>query len=338
MNDEELSLATRAAWLSYVGGYTQAQIADRLGVSRVKAHRLIAAAHDAGRVKVFVEGTPAECIALEDRLINRFGLTTCAVVPTLHEYDEGTAETLAALGSAGARFLLQFLEKSGPALIGVGHGRTLSSLADRLPHVSRPDVRFMSLLGSLTRKAAANPFDVIYRLAERTHAEGYFMPVPLIADTEADAEVLLAQRTVQQAMQLARESELCVVGIGDVGPHALFKQIGMLTPKEYEELAAHDAVGEVLGQFLDIQGRLVDCEINRRSLGLHLEDLPGRQVVAVAGGLEKVNAILATLRSGFLTGLIIDEATAFQAISRSESDANDERETVVERRGSGSKG
>ena len=63
MADIELGLATRAAWLSFVGRYTQEEIAQRLGVSRVKVNRLIALAQRAGRVHVFVEGTAAECVA-----------------------------------------------------------------------------------------------------------------------------------------------------------------------------------------------------------------------------------------------------------------------------------
>ena len=38
-NDE----AARAGWLSYVGGLTQDQIAQELGVSRQRAQRLVAA-------------------------------------------------------------------------------------------------------------------------------------------------------------------------------------------------------------------------------------------------------------------------------------------------------
>ena len=37
--EAETDLAVRAAWLSFVGGYTQEQIARRLGVSRVKVRR-----------------------------------------------------------------------------------------------------------------------------------------------------------------------------------------------------------------------------------------------------------------------------------------------------------
>lgn len=64
MEADELSLATRAAWLSYVGNQTQEEIAGRLGVSRVKVNRLIGQAVRAGLVHVFVEGAAAECIEL----------------------------------------------------------------------------------------------------------------------------------------------------------------------------------------------------------------------------------------------------------------------------------
>ncbi len=56
MQGNDRSLAARAAWLSFIGGYTQEEIAQRLGLSRVKINRLIAEATEAGLVRVFVEG------------------------------------------------------------------------------------------------------------------------------------------------------------------------------------------------------------------------------------------------------------------------------------------
>src|SRR3546814_15459384 len=69
------------------------------------------------------------------------------------------------------------------AVIGVGHGRTLAEVVKYLPQMQCPDVRFVSLLGSLTRHAAANPFDVIHRLTEITGAESHFMPAPFFLDS-----------------------------------------------------------------------------------------------------------------------------------------------------------
>ncbi len=60
--DPEESLATRAAWLHYAGGLTQAAVAKRLGVASVKAHRLIAKAAAEGVVKVSIDCAIIECV------------------------------------------------------------------------------------------------------------------------------------------------------------------------------------------------------------------------------------------------------------------------------------
>ena len=153
--DPEAGLAARAAWLSYVGGYRQEDIAERLHVSRVKVNRLIAKAHRRGMVRVFVEGTAADCVALEDELARRFGLKFALVAPNLN----GGDLPLATLGSAGSRFLHSVLEDGPDLVIGVGHGRTIAAVVDNLPRVSRPGVRCVSLLGGIVRNAVANPFD-----------------------------------------------------------------------------------------------------------------------------------------------------------------------------------
>ncbi|TIW08571.1 MAG: sugar-binding transcriptional regulator, partial [Mesorhizobium sp.] len=99
--DPEGSLAIRAAWLHYAGGLTQAEVAKRLGLPSVKAHRLIARAVADGAVKVSIDGEVVECALLENQLCDRFGLDFCEVAPDLGE--DGLP--LRALGLAGAGFL-----------------------------------------------------------------------------------------------------------------------------------------------------------------------------------------------------------------------------------------
>ena len=306
MDAEELSLATRAAWLSYVGNQTQEEIAGRLGLSRVKVNRLIGQAVRAGRVHVYVEGTAAECIALETAIAGRWGLEFCTVAPIVEE----SILPLATLGGAGGHWLHRVLEAGRASLIGIGHGRTLAAVVANLPRIPRPGVRFVSLLGSLTRHAAANPFDVIHRLTEITGAESYFMPAPFFADSIDDKRVLLAQRSLDAVFALARKAELVVVGIGEVGPCSHLLTSGMITREEFAEVERTGAVGELLGRFVDARGQPVGADINDRALAVRLEDIPGRQVVAIAGGRDKPGAIAAVLESGLVTGLITDEATA----------------------------
>lgn len=307
--DAERGLAIRAAWLAYVGGHTQEAIAERLAITRVKVQRLVASAMQNGLVKVFVEGVPAECMALEDELMQRFGLKRCVVAP-----DGGDPElpesTIAVLAVAAARYLHRVLGKGDLRTVGIGHGRTLATMVERLPSLQLPDTRFVSVLGSLTRRSSANPYDVIAKLAERTGGECFFMPVPFVADSVADAEVLRAQRGVQDVFRLARECQLIVVGIADLSPATHLLRSQTLTAGELDSLRAAGALGELVGTFVAADGSRVAHEMNERAVGVALDDLRGREVLAVAGGKDKADAIRAVLRTGVPTALIVDEATA----------------------------
>jgi DNA-binding transcriptional regulator LsrR (DeoR family) len=299
-------MAARAAWLSYVGGYTQEEIAGRLGVSRVKVNRLIADAIAAGLVRVFIEGTAAECVALEDAITSLWGLQFCTVVPNVDE----DALPLRSLSTAGAHYLTGVLDRREAELIGLGHGRTLAEVVRHLPRIPRPEVRFVSLLGSLTRHAAANPFDVIHNLTEITGAESYFMPAPFFADSIEDKRVLMAQKGLKDVFALARAAKLHIVDIGEVGPKAHMLATGTITAEEFRQLERAGAVGEVLGQFLDARGRPVEADINQRAVAVQLAEIKGTRIVAIAGGRTKTRAIAAVLESRVVTGLITDETTA----------------------------
>lgn len=302
----EVSLAIRAVWLHYAGGLTQAAVAERLGIPSVKAHRLIARAVADGVVKVSIDGDIVECIDLEGRLAARYGLDYCEVAPDLGE--DGLP--LRTLGLAGASYLRREIERGEHQVIGLGHGRTLAAAVQQLPRLHARQVRFVSLLGGLTRNYAANPYDVMHRLAERTAAQAYVMPVPFFANSVEDREVLLEQRGVRDVFEMAKRASLKLVGIGTVDLQAQLVSSGMIEPDEIAEIAAAGGVGELLGHFFDAQGRSLATTLTARTLAAPLGEPGAHHMVAVAGGMAKVAAIAAVLTSRRLTGLITDECTA----------------------------
>ena len=304
--DAEDSLAVRAAWLHYAGGLTQADVARRLGVAGVKAHRLIARAVEAGWVKVRIDGPIAELVALEDRLARRFGLDYCEIVPDLSE----DSPPYRGMGLAGAAYIQRMIEALPQGVIGVGHGRTLAAAVKELPRVEATSLRFVSLLGGLTRNYAANPHDVIHRLAEKTGAQAYVMPVPFFANSVEDREVLLAQRGVSDVFRLATTADLMLVGIGTTEPDAQLVGSRMVEMAEIIEVREEGGKGEILGHFFDENGRAIRTSLTQRTLSLELDQLRGRKIVAIAGGSEKTWAIRSVLMSGLLGGLITDERTA----------------------------
>ncbi len=309
--DDEANLAARAAWLYFAGGKTQAEVAELLNVPNTKAHRLIARASRDGLIRVFVEGPIAGCIRLEEELKARFGLAACEVVPNV---DEGVLP-LRTLGIAGARFIRSLIEQQTFKLIAFGHGRTLAAAVNYLPSVPANGVKFVSLLGGLTRRFAASPFDVIHRLAERTGAEAYLMPVPFFANTVKDKQVLESQYGVSEVINLAREAELYLAGIGEVAADSFIATGGMIDADDIAAVTATEARGELLGQFFRADGSHIQTFVSDRALAPRIEDLRSHRIVALAGGTAKIQAILAILASGLLHGLITDEATAHRLVS-----------------------
>lgn len=306
MADADDSLALRAAWLHFVAGMTQSAVAKRLGLPSVKAHRLIAKAVADGAVKVTIDGDITECIDLENRLADLYGLDYCEVAPDIGE--EGLP--LMALGHAGANFMRREIEHGDHEVIGIGHGRTLSAAVGYMPRVMANDLRFVSLLGGLTRNFAANPHDVMHRIAEKTGMPAYVMPVPFFANTAEDREVLLAQRGVTTVFDMGCRAELKIVGIGTVDAQAQLVTSGMIELGEVEEIANLGGVGEMLGHFFNANGQWLETALTGRTIAASVENADMSRIVALAGGLSKVDAIRAVLKSGRLYGLITDERTA----------------------------
>jgi DNA-binding transcriptional regulator LsrR (DeoR family) len=166
------------------------------------------------------------------------------------------------------------------------------------------------LLGGLTRNFSANPHDVMHLIAEKTGAQAYVMPVPFFANTTEDRAVLLSQNGVREVFDMAETAPLKIVGIGTVEPDTQLVTSGMIERSEIEQIRASGAVGEMLGHFFDAQGQALETTLTSRTLAVSFGNGTDHRIFALAGGPGKVTAIQALLRSGRLSGLITDEATA----------------------------
>jgi len=314
-NDDDLCV--RAAWLHYGMGLTQGEVAARLGTTNGKAHRLIARANRLGVVHVSIDGQITACVALEEQIAARYRLDFCRVAPDLGE----DVLPLTTLGLAGARFLRQTFESGGHAVIGFGNGRTLAACVNRLPHLDIKGVKLVSLLGGFTRRYAATPFDVLHRLADRTGAEAYVLPVPMYANSAEDRLVLLEQPGIGSVFEMGISSTLRVVGIGAMEPGSSTLSAGMVEEEETNEAKRAGGVGEMLGHIFGPSGKVVETDLSARTLSMPVDSVRSQKTVAVAGGKLKTGAILSVLASGLLSGLITDERTATQIVASGGSSA-----------------
>ena len=303
----------RAAWLYHLVGKTQEDVAAQLGVHRSRVVRLLAEARERGLVSVSINHESVRDLEVEQAIADHFKLDFCLATPSvgLEVGDSSVVATAQAqlarraVGSAAAALLRSRLGQ-GPLTVGVSWGRTLEQVALHLAGVRNPAAQFVSLMGSLTQNSASNPFEVVQALAARTGGAGYFLPVPFIADSERGREVLLSQRSVAAAMDVALGADLYLLSLGELSETAILRQQNMISAKQLAELLAAGAVCDTLGRFFDAAGRPVDHELARRSLAVPFEALLGRDVVLLSAGVAKVRAVAAVLRTGVARGLVID--------------------------------
>ncbi|MEZ5669438.1 MAG: sugar-binding transcriptional regulator [Alphaproteobacteria bacterium] len=308
----KLDQAARAAWLYYVAGDTQEQIADKLGISRPAAQRMIAFAVSERLVRVEVTRPIASCAALAETLTARFGLQICDVQPS---DPTDPASMTQGVALAAALRLEAEIANPAPVVIGLTTGRALRAMVEQVTPASRPQHRLVSLVGSIGRDASANRFEVVMRLADRLGCRCYPRPMPLVAETEDERNLYAAQRAHLTLNDLAEKARLSLVGISDVSWDGPLHVDGFLTDEELNELSEQQAVGEIAGWAFDREGRLIDGSFNRRVLSAPLRPGPGRTVVAIGGGARKVQPIAAALRGRLISGLITDEDTAAAVVA-----------------------
>ena len=99
------------------------------------------------------------------------------------------------------------------------------------------------------------------------------IPSPIMASTPGLAAALRAEPTIQQVLKQAAEVEHAVVGVGTPTADATIVHIGYLNPDDARELRERGVVGDILGQFFDAHGQLVELPIHDRRIGIDLADL-----------------------------------------------------------------
>jgi DNA-binding transcriptional regulator LsrR (DeoR family) len=301
-----LDEAARAGWLYYVAGNTQEEIATKLGVSRQTAQRLVSLSVSEGLIKVRLDHPIGRCLELAEQIKARFGIRQCEVVPS-----DPTAES-ATLGvaQAGAGEIERWLKRTDPIVMAVGTGRTLKAAIEQLTPMNCPQHRIVSLTGNIAPDGSAAYYNVIFTLADIVKSRSFPMPLPVIATSARERELLHAQPMLRDTLALASRADITFVGIGELGPDAPLFVDGFISAEELTALTEAGAVGEICGWAFDAEGKLIEGLTNDRVAAVPLSGHPKRDTVALAMGRRKQAAIAAALRSGLLTGLITDEITA----------------------------
>lgn len=298
-------LNVKTAWLYYVEGLTQEQIAEKLNVSRVKVMRTLAACTAEGVVVTTINAQTARQVALERALETRFGLDSAVVVPTPAD-DSHLEKTI---GHAVALYLGEQL-RDGMTLA-IGGGATLHASLGFLARRQLQDASVIGLVGALPHSQWINPSIVAAKVADIFGIDSYQITAPVILHDPALRDLLWAQPELMDVKARAASADIALLTVGEIAREATIFRHGLVPPTLIPSLRAKGATANVLSYFIDAQGRLVDHEINDRVMAIGLDTVGAiPNVVLAAGGRHKIAALRAALNAFDTNVLITDSETA----------------------------
>lgn len=299
-------LLARVAWMYYHEGMTQQEIADEIGVSRFKIMNMLNEARNKGLIKVQFISPIFNCLSVEKELKEKFKLSDAVVAPT----PRNPANLKKSIGIAGSDYLEKVLEdgdKLGSAL-----GTTVFEVAKYFTPREKKDVDVVLVVGGLTTESVRmSPYDSAKMIADKLNSPCYYIFAPAIVDSKEIREAIFSDKKIQKAMEMALSVNKVLIGIGDVGEESFIYRNEFISKETLSDLRKRGAVGDVLGRFFDINGKLIPSDIQERVISLDIEKMKEIDtVIAVAGGERKVEAIYGALRAAFIDVLVTDESTA----------------------------
>jgi DNA-binding transcriptional regulator LsrR (DeoR family) len=305
MNYQNEDLMMRAAWLYFIEELTQEEIGNLLGLSRLKVLRLISRAREENKVHIEISHPIVRCLEMEKRLKKIFNLKDVVVVPKPYN-----PEDLKLFLGKGAAALLDRIIRDGQSLA-VGWGTTLFHTVRFIKGKTLPHLKIISISGGVSRQGKENIYEIARTLATKLEAQCYYISAPTFVDSIKSKNVVVSQKNISDTLEIARDTDFVLVGIGAVGPQASLVKTGFLKEQDIKHLQELGAEGEIIGHFVDKNGEIVDQSYSDRVIGLSLSDLKKAKCpMGIAGGSKKIKAIKAVLKNCLIKMLVTDEETA----------------------------
>ena len=301
------SSVVEIARLYYEHGKNQDDIACEYGISRSTVSRLLKEARDSGIVRFQIIDPNSVCTQIAARLEAKFNLKNAVVI----EGDSDSVDVIKRdIGVAGASLFSRLIR--GNQTIGIFWGSTIYELVRNLVPKDVEGVKVVQMVGTLGNMLSDTHADQLARLiATNYDGEWHILFAPAVVESNDSAKTFLKEPHIGQVLEIGKESDIALIGVGLCNDDALLARAGYLTSAEIRHLRSLGAVGEVGCRFFTADGQPCSSDIDHRTRSIELEDL--RKIptkIGLAGGLKKVDAIHGALVGNYINVLVTDIKTA----------------------------
>src|SRR5260370_9070158 len=178
-------------------------------------------------------------------------------------------EPAAPLSTAGiaeraANVLDSTLRAEKPMIVARGTGRAVRAGVERVSAIDCPNAQIVSLVGNISADGSASFFDTVGRLADRTKARHYPMPLPFLMSSAGERDQMLRIDPIAKVRAVAAKADLRLVGIGPMDQCAPVHVDGFGSRQAMLEMMRLGAVGELTGWAFDAEGRIIAGGRNSR--------------------------------------------------------------------------
>lgn len=308
MREQDEVLAVKAAELYFEENKTQEEIARILTLTRWKVGRLLNQARAEGIVRVEIVHPRARRLSIEREVIDRFGLLDAIVVPSGEKDTE--SDIRARVADAAAEYLTVL--RPSVKVLGISWGRTLHDIAGALSTGWGRNVSVVQINGGVSvNKRSSNAAATAVTIATKASGTATLLPSPAILDDEAVKEAIVSDRTVSSVLAQAKSADTYIYSAGVVDTTSVLVESGYLSPDDISQLVKKGAVADVIGRFIDADGNICDPGLDRRTVGINIDDLRrAKRGIAVLAGPAKSDVCRAVVTSGLCSVIITDEITA----------------------------
>jgi len=298
----ENSLITKIAWYYYIENMTQQKISDELGISRMKVIKLLEKARQNGVIQFQISRERGSHLKVEQELIRRWDLKDAFVVPSV----PGTSSLNDTIAKAAAMYINDRITEN--TYINIGYGDTLCRVINHLATMTEAPLSAVSLTGGVS-------YYLPNTFSSKFNAKLFLHPAPLLVSTKELCQALQNEPSLQEVWRMVKLAAMTVIGIGGLNEDATVIKNGIFSQSDFLYLAMQGAVGDILSHFIDHDGNPFQTDIDDRLLSTSLATLRTLpNVIGVAAGRNKVKAIHAALKGGYLNVLITDEQTALSCV------------------------
>lgn len=297
-------LAATIARRYYFDGASKSEIAAEVGLSRFKVARVLEHARSSGLVRIELHYEGEIDLETSVRLARHLGIARCLVIDTP---DQDETHLRAALGRVAAGLLAE--TTTAEDVLGLAWSRTLMAMRSSLTGLAQCAV--VQLTGALSRPDVdEGSIELVRRVAAIAGGPAYCFYAPMIVPDAETARSLRAQSEVASAMGRFSELTTAIVSIGAWLPgHSTIADA--VTEAEFETDVALGACAEVCGIQLDRDGNVVRTQVSERIIGIHPAQLSAvPEIIAVAYGRAKAQAVVAAVKARFATSLVTHASLA----------------------------